>query len=304
MNIKNTIGLTVSGAVFVGSFWLMGGLGAYWNLAALLVVGSGLAASVLLSYPFADIRRALGVARRSYSSRQPEPGEIVRTLLELAVRCRVDGVLSLEKASNDATGSFMKNGLMMLVDNCKEGEIRNVLSNEMSFFGLRRQQSERIFQTMARTAPAFGVAGSVIGLIGLLMGINDTTLILQSIPVALISTLYGVVLGSLILAPVAENIHFNTRTELLNQKLVLEGMAAIRREQNPYHLERLLASFLSPEERQGQHEALRAITRRHIDRKKERKRSPELADQSMMPEHVVRGGNGNGDGNRAARSAA
>ncbi len=302
MNVKNTIGLIVSGAVFVGSFWLMGGLGAYWNLAALLVVGSGLAASILLSYPFADIRNALRVAKGSYSNRQTGAVDIVRTLLELAVRCRVDGVLSLEKASKDTTSTFLRNGLMMLVDNCKEGEIRRVLTNEMSFFGLRRQQSERIFQNMARTAPAFGVAGSVIGLIGLLMGINDTTLILQSIPVALISTLYGVVLGSLVLAPVAENIHFNTRSQLLNHKLVLEGILAIRREQNPYHLERLLSSYLTPEDRQGQHEALRAITRRHIERKKERKRAPEVTDNPLMPAPTPSSGNGNGS--KPAQSAA
>jgi len=267
MNRKNLIGVTLSLLLFVGSFLLTGAASAYWNLAAFLVVVSGLCAAMLVSYPTVHIRNAFKVAKNAYTNGHATSGEIVNTLLDLSVKSKVDGLLSLERSEARATSSFLKNGLILLVDNYKEEEIRETLNAEMAFFTLRRQQSERFFQTMARMAPAFGVAGSVIGLIGLLMGINDTAVILKNIPVAFISTLYGLVLSNLVFSPIAENINYSTRVELLNQKLVLEGIVAISKEQNSYKLERKLASFLSPSEREGKTETLRRITRKYVEKR-------------------------------------
>lgn len=277
MGRKNLIGVVASLAIFACSFLLTGAAGAYFNLAAFLVVVSGLSAAMLISYPMKHVKNAFKVARNVYGNGRTSAEEIVNTLLDLSVKSKVDGLLSLERNANKATSSFMKNGLCLLVDNYKEEEIRECLNAEMAFFNLRRQQSERFFQTLARTAPAFGVAGSVIGLIGLLMGINDTAVILKNIPVAFISTLYGLILSHLVFSPVAENINYSTREELLNQKLVLEGIVAISKEQNSYKLERKLASFLSPSEREGNTETLRRITRKYI----QKKRQPvELADMA------------------------
>jgi len=267
MNKKNLIGVIASLVIFVGSFLLTGAAAAYWNVAAFLVVVSGLAASMLISYPVDHVRNAFKVARNAYANGRATSDEIVHTLLDLSVRSKVDGVLSLERTEAEATSTFLKNALILLVDNYKEDEIRETLNQEMAFFNLRRQQSERFFQTMARTAPAFGVAGSVIGLIGLLMGINDTAVILKNIPVAFISTLYGLVLSNLVFSPIAENINFSTRCELLNQKLVLEGIVAISKEQNSYKLERKLTSFLSPSEREGKVDTLRRITREYVNKR-------------------------------------
>ncbi|AMK11675.1 MAG: motility protein A [Pseudodesulfovibrio sp.] len=275
MGRKNLIGVVTSLAIFACSFLLTGAAGAYFNLAAFLVVISGLCAAMLISYPVKHVKNAFKVARNVYGNGRTSAEEIVNTLLDLSVKSKVDGLLSLERNANRATSSFMKNGLCLLVDNYKEEEIRECLNAEMAFFNLRRQQSERFFQTLARTAPAFGVAGSVIGLIGLLMGINDTAVILKNIPVAFISTLYGLILSHLIFSPIAENINYSTREELLNQKLVLEGIVAISKEQNSYKLERKLASFLSPSEREGKTETLRKITRKYIQKKNQ---PVELAD--------------------------
>jgi len=283
MNRKNFIGVGISLIIFIGSFMLTGAAGAYWNLAAFLVVVSGLVAAMLISYPFEHVRNAFKVAKNAYTNGHASSEMIVNMLLDLSVKSKVDGVLSLERTEAKATSSFMKNGLILLVDNYKEEEIRECLNAEMAFFNLRRQQSERFFQTMARMSPAFGVAGSVIGLIGLLMGINDTAVILKNIPVAFISTLYGLVLSNMIFSPIAENINYSTRSELLNQKLVLEGIVAISKEQNSYKLERKLASFLSPSEREGKTETLRRITRKYVQKRKQPAELADMPDADEMP---------------------
>ncbi len=268
MNKMNIAGMVICAAAFVGSFTFVGGLGAFWNLAAFLVVVAGLGCAVFLSYPYEKIAIAFRVARGAYTHKQATPEQIVSVLLDLSVKCKVDGILSLDKIQQKTTISFLKSGLIFLVDNYKEREIRDFLSTEMAFFSLRRQQSERVFQTMSRVAPAFGVAGSVIGLIGLLMGIQDTAVILKNIPVAFISTLYGVVLGNMIFSPIAEAIHFNTKNELLNQKLIMEGIIAISREQAPHKIEKKLCSFLAPSEREGKAERLRSVTKRYMKKKR------------------------------------
>ena len=284
MSRKNFIGVALSLIIFACSFMLTGAAGAYFNLAAFLVVVSGLVAAMLISYPLKHVRNAFSVAKNAYRNGVASAEEIVNTLLDLSVKSKVDGILSLERSEAKATTSFLKNGLILLVDNYKEEEIRECLNVEMAFFNLRRQQSERFFSTMARMAPAFGVAGSVIGLIGLLMGINDTAVILKNIPVAFISTLYGLILSNLVFSPIAEKINYHTRAELLNQKLVMEGIVAISKEQNSYKLERKLASFLSPSEREGKTETLRRITREYVQKKQQ---PVELADMVMPGKEAV-----------------
>lgn len=267
MSKRNLIGVILCSAIFVGGFWMSGGLAVYWNLAAFLIVVAGLFAALFMSYPYARIRTAFLVARSVYTEHQPSPDDMVRMLLELSVKSRVEGVLSLEKVRGRIPDPFLRNAVAFLVDNYKERDIREFLNTEMAFFQERRQQSERVFQTLAKAAPAFGVAGSVIGLIGMLSGINDTQALVRSIPVAFVSTLYGVVLSNMILAPIAESINFHTGAEMLNQKLIMEGIIAIAKEQNSHRLEKKLTSFLSPSEREGKAELLKAITKRYITRR-------------------------------------
>jgi len=292
MSKRNILGVALCGAIFVGGFWMSGGLAVYWNLAAFLIVVAGLSAALFMSYPFERIRTAMLVARGVYTRRQPTPDDIVRVLLELSVKSRVEGMLSLEAIRQKIGDEFLRGAVAFLVDNYKERDIREFLNTEMAFFQDRRQQSERVFQTMAKAAPAFGVAGSVIGLIGMLSGINDTQALVHSIPVAFISTLYGVVISNLILAPIAESINFNTGAEMLNQKLIMEGIIAIAKEQNSHRLEKKLTSFLSPEDRAGKAELLKSITKKYITRhraaaeraRQETQAAAEPAPQSMeMP---------------------
>jgi chemotaxis protein MotA len=269
MNKKNMLGVLVCTAIFVGGFWISGGLAVYLNLAAFLIVVAGLMAALFMSYPFERIRTAFLVARSVYTERHHTPDDIVRILLELSVKSRVEGVLSLESVRQKIGDTFLKNAVAFLVDNYKERDIREFLNTEMAFFRDRRQQSERVFQTLAKAAPAFGVAGSVIGLIGMLSGINNTQALVSSIPVAFVSTLYGVVLSNMILAPIAESINFNTGAEMLNQKLIMEGIIAIAKEQNSHRLEKKLTSFLSPSERAGKAELLKSITKKYITRQRQ-----------------------------------
>ena len=278
----NLIAAAICTAIFIGCFFFgEGGRFLYFNLASFLVVSSGTIGAAFLSFPYDRLKNAYRVALNSYKKDAVNsPDEIVNILLDISVRSRYDGILSLEKVEKATTISFLKTALGLLVDGYKEDEIRGILHNEMHYFKTRRQHSERVLRTMAIVAPGFGVAGSIIGLIGMLYGVGDTGVILKTIPAALTSTLYGTVLSYYVFVPIAENIYSKTQKELYMQSIVTDGIIEIGKEQNLYKLEKRLSSFLTPSSREGKQESIPELRRRYIKMKAEQKTQQEVGGTS------------------------
>jgi chemotaxis protein MotA len=205
---------------------------------------------MFLSYSAKSIWTAGRVSFNAYWTKLPSPDEVIDTLMQLLIKSRSQGILSLEESEKKITIGYLKRTLSLLVDNYKVEEIRDILHTEMYYFKQRRIQQERLVRHAAKLAPAFGVAGSVIGLISMLSGIGDPEIIVTAIPVALTSTLYGIVLANFFLIPAAENLHAKTQNELLLQKLITDGVIAIFHEQNPFRLAKKMESFLTPAARQ------------------------------------------------------
>jgi chemotaxis protein MotA len=270
---QNLIFGGVCTVIFIGCFFFgEGGTVVYFNIVSFLVVSSGTIGAAFLSFPYERIKNAYKVALNSYKKDViNSPDHIVNILLDISVRSRSNGILSLEKLEKTTQITFLKYGLGLLVDGYREDEIRSILHNEIYYFKIRRQHSERVFRTMALLAPGFGVAGSIIGLIGMLYGVGDTGVILKTIPVALTSTLYGIVFSYYILVPIAENIYSKTQQELYLQSIITDGIIEIGQEQNLYKLEKRLSSFLTPSARAGKEESLQELRKRYITMKTEQK---------------------------------
>jgi chemotaxis protein MotA len=205
------------------------------------------------------------VVHASYRTKPKAPREIVEILVDLAVKSKVEGLLSLEREEQEASMLFLREALGVLVDGYKAEEIRNYLSAEMNFFRLRRESLEQILRNIGDFFPAFGLVGSVVGLIGMLAGVGDTSVILATVPIALTSTLYGILLANFFISPFAANLRERTNQELLLQKIIMEGVIAIESEVHPNLLERKLKSFLTPSARIGKLVSLQKIRERfHI----------------------------------------
>jgi chemotaxis protein MotA len=116
----------------------------------------------------------------------------------------------------------------------------------MAFFKIRREESERILRTIAEICPAFGLIGSIVGLISMIFGLGDSSIIIKTIPIALTSTLYGIIFSNFFLLPFAANIRERTNHELLLQKMILAGTLAIKGKTHPRMLEVKLKSFITP----------------------------------------------------------
>ena len=262
MNIYNWMGVVLCVGIYAATFLLSDNAALMMNGFGLCTVLSGTLGAMFLSYPANDLCASMHVARNTYTGKMLTPERIIEILQELAVRARSKGVLALEEFGEQTTVGFLKRGLNLLVDGFRDDELHEILRTEMAYFKQRRVQHERCFRHAARLAPAFGVAGSVIGLIAMLAGIGDPEVILRTIPIALTSTLYGILLGNLILTPIAENIHAKTERELLLQRIITDAVIAIRREPNPIRLATKLESFLTPAARQHENQSVEELRER------------------------------------------
>jgi chemotaxis protein MotA len=260
MRAQNAIGLFICGALFASGFFINGNLGLYFNLSGLLIVIGGGISATLVSYRAERLAIVWRVLRASYAPRKVAPITLIETLVHLSIRSHFDGMFALEEEEAGIEDRFFRNAVETLVDGCDEKEIRSVLDAEMHFFALRRQHCEQVLRTTAEFFPAFGLIGSVVGLVTMLASIEDPTTLLHTVPVALTSTLYGVVIANFLLLPFAAHLREHTEQELLLQELVTEGVLAIRAQVKPRVLERRLRSFLTPADRPDEH-----LSRRLMD---------------------------------------
>jgi chemotaxis protein MotA len=251
MKRRNLIGLALCGLLFFGGFLFKGSLSFYFNIASLMIVAGGSATAALLSFQLERLSIVLRVVRASYRSQLKSEAEIVDILINLAIKSRMEGILSLQKDENETSVLFLRRGLGCLVDNYEPQQIRDILNTEMYFFKLRREDSERVLRTIADFCPAFGIVGSVAGLIPMLAGIDDTSIILKTVPLALTSILYGLIFANFFFIPFAANLRERTNQELLLQKIIMEGVLAIQSELNPTVLRTKLLSFLTPSDRKA-----------------------------------------------------
>ncbi|WP_291322195.1 MotA/TolQ/ExbB proton channel family protein [Desulfonatronospira sp.] len=232
--------------LFVSAFFLAGEASIYFNATAFLVVTSGTLGAGLLSSGPGRLKKALGFASRAYRQDHGREKKLIDTLMSLGHLHRRHGIIS--PGSVKEIYPVASKGLELVKDGYSEAEIREIMGSDAQAHCRSRQELEKIFRNMATYAPSFGVAGSVIGLVGLLMGIEETSLILKNVPVTLISTLYGIVLANFLLLPVAEKMRQEKEKEIREREMVMCAMINMQRGTDFLKLQRMLNSMASEPE--------------------------------------------------------
>jgi chemotaxis protein MotA len=291
MQKQNFIGIALATAIFLASFFFNGNLGLYLNISGLMVVVSGVAAATLLSFGWGQLVVAARVLLSSYRQHSMRETEVIGLLIDLSIRSRLDGILALQRQEQETTVLFLRRALGCLVDGFKAEQIRDILNAEMYFFRLRREELERIFRAIANFAPAFGLIGSVIGLVAMLGGIGHNDVILRSVSIALTATLYGLVIANFFFLPFAARLRERTNQELLLQKIIMEGVIAIESEMNPMILKTRLESFLTPSARNDEIISYQKIKERFFAGRRERQdaEASESAGENQHGEPAAEG---------------
>ncbi len=252
MKNKTLNGILLCSLIFIVGFCLHGNLSLYFNLSGIFIVFGGTATAALVSFKFEQLKTAFNMLLNAYKTPAKKKTEVINILIDLSIRSRMEGILSLQEEEDETTVLFLRRALGCLVDGYEIEQIRDIMNTEMYFYRLGRDDSERILRTIADFFPAFGIIGSVVGLITMLGGIGDTSVILQAVPIALTSTLYGLILSNFFFLPFAAHLRERTNQELLLRKIIIEGVISINSEVNPVILKTKLESFLTPAEREDE----------------------------------------------------
>ena len=255
MDIATIIGF-VAGIGFVIFGILQGGnLLTFWNVPSVLIVGGGTIGATLINYPLAEVLGTIKVVKNAFLHKEESPNGIIQTLVGFAETARREGILSLEQQASSLEDDFLKTGIGLAVDGTEPEYIKDIMTTELDYIEERHRVGAGIFDSMGLYAPAFGMIGTLIGLINMLATMDDPSTIGPSMAVALITTMYGAALANLVFLPIAGKLKHRSAGELLLKQLCIEGIMAIQSGDNPRIVEGKLKAFISPSERKTETES-------------------------------------------------
>ncbi|GHS89280.1 motility protein A [Campylobacterota bacterium] len=254
MDIGSVIGFVVVFGLLGMAITMGVGLGPYIDIPSALIVFGGAAGSVLIAFKLEQIKsvgKAIGMVFIPQTFDIPA---IVRKLVDYSTVARRDGILALETPVNQEDNLFMKKGLSMAVDGNEPDTIRSLLELESDESSNRHKSQAAVLEQYAGLAGSFGMIGTLIGLVAMLLNMDDPSAIGPAMAVAIITTLYGAIVGNAIAAPMAYVLGIRNNDEMMVRNLIIEGIMSIQAGDNPRTLEQKLLGFLPPSQRVSQFE--------------------------------------------------
>ncbi len=249
LDIASIIGIIFGIAMLIGAILVEGSLLPFWSFSSILIVVGGTMAATLINYSLAQVTSTFKVLRIAFVNNVSQSADVIRTLVKFAEKARREGLLALEAEAENLEEPFLKKGIQLIVDGTDPELVRKILETELSFIEERHRQGAEMFENMGASAPAFGMIGTLIGLILMLRNLDDPSSIGPGMAVALITTFYGAILANLLFLPIAGKLKVKSGEEILNKELMLEGILSIQAGENPRIVSEKMMAFLRPNER-------------------------------------------------------
>ena len=249
MDLATLIGVIASFGLI--GFAILSGDGAmtFMNVPSIVIVFGGTVGATLVCFPLGTVMGAIRVLRKVLFHKELGNDKIITTLEDLAKKARKEGLLSLQGASDDIKDDFYKSGLQLVVDGQEADTIEAILSTEIAYIGARHSIGQDLFKAMGTYAPAFGMIGTIIGLIQMLQSMSDPSTIGPAMAVALVTTFYGALLANVIFLPLVVKLEQRSNAEMEQKALIMEGLLSIHAGDNPRILVQKLSAFVPPSQR-------------------------------------------------------
>lgn len=248
MDLATVVGIVVGFGLVIGSILMGGPLSAFINAPGMVIVVGGTLAATLISEKLSIFIGSAQIALKAFLSPVIVVDKTIDTLVELAGIARKGGILALE--NQEIADKFLAKGVRLAVDGLPAESLRGALVTEMRLLRDRHRQGHRIFRFMGATAPAMGMVGTLIGLVQMLQSMSSPDAIGPAMAVALLTTLYGAILAFLVFNPIADKLEARTQEESRNMAVIVEGLDAVLKGENPRLIRDRLEAFLAPKQRQ------------------------------------------------------
>lgn len=226
-------------------------LGNFYDFASILItiVGS-LMCMLIMSDDIPGFFNSLKSFRLALKTPESNEGEVIHTIIDLANVARKEGLLQLEEAASDIDDEFLKKGIMLIVDGTDQELVTSILDTDLGCIERRHNKIISFWDNLAAMGPAWGMIGTLIGLINMLKLLDDPSSIGPNMAVALITTLYGSLLANWIAIPIATKLRAINAREIMTKEVICEGILSIQAGENPRVIEEKLKSFLAPKVRE------------------------------------------------------
>lgn len=244
MDIATIIGLISGVALMLWAIMGKSDLGTFIDYGSVAIVLGGATSAALISFPIKNLLGVAEIVKNCFFSKSRNAVELIMEMVKYAEIARRDGILALENVTGDISDPFLISGIQMAVDGTDPDLIETVMEGDLESVEARHAEGKALFDNIGRFAPAFGMVGTLIGLVIMLKNMDDPSAIGPAMAVALLTTLYGALIANLFALPLADKLGRRSREEMLLRMIVIKGVMAIQSGDNPRIVEQKLKTFL------------------------------------------------------------
>lgn len=225
------------------------GITNFVDVPSVFITIGGSLSGVIGANTVADFINGLKGITLVFKSSEEDPEAAIKTIIDLANVARKEGLLALDEASNSIEDPFLRKGVMLVVDGIDPELVRGILETDLICIEERHKKVIALWEKWAELGPAWGMIGTLIGLINMLKKLDDPSSIGPNMAVALLTTLYGSLIANWLCNPIASKLKVKNATEIMMKEVTVEGLLSIQAGENPRVIEEKLKSFLSPKMR-------------------------------------------------------
>jgi chemotaxis protein MotA len=235
------------------------GAAQFLDISSVFIVIGGLIASMLINFKMEQIKLTRKVMNEAFHKNDQRLPELIDLFIRLSERARREGLLALENELEEVDDPFIRKGILLAVDGIEPEVIHDIMNAEITAMEDRHYRGRALIEKAAEYAPAWGMIGTLVGLVMMLNSLEDPAALGPSMAVALLTTLYGTVLANLVFSPMASKLESKTEEEVFIKQVIIEGVIGVQSGQNPRILEEKLGAFLSGEVKEKQEEDEKAV---------------------------------------------
>lgn len=249
MDKSTVIGLIGAFTLIIGAILLQGEIGLFVSMSGILIVGGGIICSSFVNYSIEDVRSTFSLLIEILSSDRNDLRTDIELMNMFARRARREGLLRLEDDVKKVENTFLQNGLQLAVDGTEKDTLITIMQDQLESSRRNLIKSVDVLASMAEYSPAFGMIGTVIGLILMLQNIQNPDALGAGLAVALLTTLYGTIFANVIFNPLAGKLEHLGDKQIIRNRMFMSAIISIVDEENPRLMENKMLNYVSPEER-------------------------------------------------------
>ncbi|MBF0145334.1 MAG: MotA/TolQ/ExbB proton channel family protein [Magnetococcales bacterium] len=247
MDLATIIGIVSAFSVVIFGILMDSGIMLFVNIPSILIVIGGTIATMLIRHKMSDVVGSINVLMRAVFVKAQEPEKVIGQLIDMANIARKDGILALEKIKSD--DPFLQGAINHCVDGADPEFLESVLSKELNYLADRHARGMGIWEGVSEMAPAFGMIGTLIGLVQMLANMSDPSSIGPAMAVAILTTLYGSLISNCVAIPLCTKLATYSKDEQTVKQVIIDGMIGIQKGVNPRMLQEALRAALPPSRR-------------------------------------------------------